>query len=68
MIKFKKMSKQTKQLVTHFGLADTFSFGESGRLERDHRAMKVIDKSNASDMIWSKKMYQQLDSQKDVDY
>ena len=49
------MSKQTKQLVTHFGLADTFSFGESGRLERYHRAMKVIDKSNACDVIWSKK-------------
>lgn len=50
MIKFKIMSKQTKQLVTHFGLADTFFFGERGRLKREHRAMKVIDKSNASDM------------------
>lgn len=62
------MRKQARQLETHFRLADNFSFWESGRLERDHRAMKAIDKSNASDMIWSKKMYQQLDSQKDVDY
>lgn len=60
------MSKQTKQLIPHFRLADTVSFGESGMLERDHRAMKDIDKSYASDV--SKKMYQQSDSKKDVDY
>lgn len=31
------MSKQAKQLVTYLGLADSYSFGKSGRLERDHR-------------------------------
>ena len=49
------MRKQARQLETHFRLADNFSFGERGRLERCHKAMKVIDKSNACDVIWSKK-------------
>lgn len=39
------MRKQARQLETHFRLADNFSFGKRGRLERCHKAMKVIDKS-----------------------